>query len=244
MSVPSNSYSVENETNNEVEEVASPSLNDRQLSYVNANLETIPPTLAITYGSQIIILDLSHNLIEFVSNLEGFVNLQTLNLDSNKLTSNQNFASLRNLTTLSVNDNQIDDLVTFIGCVSVAFPKINFLSMLKNRACPNFFFEKETNDYQKYRYYVLSKIPKLRYLDSTPVSEAERKEAARVGHLMVVARPKEDQYQRQAKVEDNIKPLPQDVKEGGVSGATFGRTRYIYVGKESQGNRFITDSQL
>lgn len=44
-----------------------------------------------------------------------------------------------------------------------------------------------------FRYYVLYNLPKLKFLDSRRVSEAEVKEAKRRGQLMKVVRPKHNQ---------------------------------------------------
>ena len=75
--------------------------------------------------------------------------------------------------------------------------------MLKNPACPNYFIGKDSDDYQRYRYsvllvivayhyyryYVLHRLKKLKFLDSTPVSSKERKEAERVGPYSLPAKP-------------------------------------------------------
>ena len=42
------------------------------------------------------------------------------------------------------------------------------------------------------RYYVLYKLPRLKFLDSSQVNSAEIAEAKRVGPFMQVVRPKED----------------------------------------------------
>ena len=42
-----------------------------------------------------------------------------------------------------------------------------------------------------FRYYVIFKLPRLRFLDSRPVSESERTEAKRVGALMRVVKADE-----------------------------------------------------
>ena len=40
-----------------------------------------------------------------------------------------------------------------------------------------------------FRYYVINQLPKLKFLDSTAVTEEERQEAERRGHLMKIAKP-------------------------------------------------------
>lgn len=44
--------------------------------------------------------------------------------------------------------------------------------------------------------------------------------------------------------EENYTPLPTEVAEGGGHRGTFGKCRYVYYGKHSEGNRFIVNSDL
>jgi len=85
-------------------------------------------------------------------------------------------------------------------------------------------------------------------LDSGPVTKEERQEAKRIGHLMTVAKPNPEQYQstssKQAANEENFTPLPANLTEPGRGKASFGRRQYVYLGKESEGNRFIADKEL
>jgi len=107
---------------------------------------------------------------------------------------------------------------------------------------------KDQDDYQRYRYYVLFKMQRLKFLDSSPVSAAEKKEAARVGKFSgTIARPDPTQYQKKFDEEkDNvIKALPSDLRPiEAPSGASFGTNKYVYYGRQSEGNRFITNEEL
>lgn len=97
----------------------------------------------------------------------------------------------------------------------------------------------------KKRYSVIYKFPKLKFLDSTKVSDKERAEAQRVGHLLKVSRPNPEQYARvSAAKSDNIRELPASAKKVGESRSSMGVTRYVYQGRQSEGNRFIIDSDL
>lgn len=193
--------------------------------------------------------------------LDGFAaKLESLVVDSNRLCSQQSaLPLLPALTTLCVNDNAIDDLDAWLRCLSAKCPALTYLSMLKNPACPNFFTGKDQQDYARYRLYVLHCLPGLKFLDSSPITPAERAEAKRVGHLMRVARPtsaeslpsvtpteatpgqllEPDAQPEEASKEDEEDPLaPRRGK------ASFGVSRYIYQGKQSEGNRFITNDEL
>merc|ERR1711879_1108618 len=107
-------------------------------------------------------------------------------------------------------------------------------SMLKNPACPNFFVGKRDDDYLRYRYSIIYKFPGLKFLDSSQVTDKERAEAARVGHLLKVARPDPSQYNRVSNSKDDgIKELPESTRKVGESRASMGVTRYVYQGRQS-----------
>jgi len=203
--------------------------------------------LSDQYGGQITNFDLSHNDIQHIGEgLNRFTRLKTLVLSSNQLESHQPWPRLATLTSLSLNGNRIDDLRVLCDDLSVAFPTLSFLSLFKNPACPNYFTGKDHDDYQRYRLYVLNRLPSLRFLDSTPVSEPERKEAERVGHLQLPAsKPVEVLPAAVTHSDEPLPPpLPSDTRDPGSGPASFGRTRYVYYGKQSEGNRFILNSDL
>ena len=74
------------------------------------------------------------------------------------------------------------------------FPNLKFLSLLGNKACPNQLSsaEKDDEDYRRYRYYVISKLENLRFLDSSKVTNGERRKAAQMGFLIKVANPSQN----------------------------------------------------
>jgi len=115
--------------------------------------------------------------------------------------------------------------------------------MLKNPCCPNYFVGKGTADYKKYRAEVVKEIPTLKFLDSSPITWEEINDAEKLKN--VVRRPDPAQYNKQAEgfpvPED--KALPRDDNEA-VEKASFGRTKYVYYGRQSEGNRFIIDKNL
>ena len=120
--------------------------------------------------------------------VKGWTALESLVVDSNELSNDAIAANLHlpNLSTLSINANKIDDLAAFLSTVAQACPALTFLSMLKNPCCPNFFTGKDQEDYQRYRLFVVSALPGLRFLDSSRVSDEERAEAERVGRFQKV----------------------------------------------------------
>jgi len=217
------------------------------LSLVGHELSSIPVEAGEQYGSQAKTLDLSYNSIVKLENLEKFGNLTSLVVDNNKLVSEQSFPNLEKLKTLSVNNNNITDLKLFLDNLSDKFPQLTYLSMIKNPACPNEITGKDSDDYQRYRLYVLYRLKNLRFLDSSPVSGDEKKEAQRVGYLSLPSRPDPLQYRKAPppiSPEEVYNVLPQDLKQEGVGKASFGVSNYVYYGRQSEGNRFIVNEDL
>lgn len=150
-------------------------------SLAHKSLRHIP--FAIIGGkraSQITELDLSFNYLTDLPNLDWFPNLRSLVVDNNRLQSNSNFNSgkaLPNLELLWVNGCHIKHLAVWIDKIAACCPNLKMFSMLKNHACPNFFNGGTVQQYNDYRLFVLSRLRRLTVLDSTPVTEEERREA-------------------------------------------------------------------
>ncbi|CDQ79696.1 unnamed protein product [Oncorhynchus mykiss] len=64
--------------------------------------------------------------------------------------------------------------------------------LLGNEACPNQLvsLDKDEDDYQRYRYFVLHKLPTLKFLDTRKVCKTEQQEAEARGAFMKVVKPK------------------------------------------------------
>jgi hypothetical protein len=219
--------------------------------------------------------------------------LTSLVLDNNALPSGVQLPPLPHLTTLWVNNNQIADLELFLTHIRQRCPALTYLSMLKNAACPNFFTGKPSEDYRRYRQTVLSFFPNLRFLDASPVSDAERAAANppaavaasspakhlahSASHLNSSASPKSraavaigsspadalvgravaahaandsdsdsdgagDANHHEIAPEKGLDRMPQ--RDQNDIHAAFGVSTYTYVGKASEGNRFISNNEL
>jgi len=215
------------------------------LSVIGQSLTEIPSFLGENFGSEVRRLDLSYNSLSEIHNLEKFISLEALVLDNNQIKDFLENTSIPSLQTLWVNNNLIDDLKNFMNTINTAFPNLTYLSMLKNPACPNFFTGKDQDDYRRYRLYVIYRCKKLKFLDSSPVTIEERKEANRVGSYMVVIKPDLSQYKPSFNDKDSDLPaLPEDLQPEGKGSARFGVSSYIYYGKHSEGNRFIMNEDL
>ncbi|GAB1298628.1 Leucine-rich melanocyte differentiation-associated protein [Apodemus speciosus] len=141
--------------------------------------------------------------------------------------------------------NQLEYLLDHLAEVT---PALEYLSLLGNVACPNELvnLEKDEEDYKRYRYFVLHKLPNLKFLDAQKVTRQEREEALVRGAFMKVVKPKASNEEEAASSEDHPQytPLPSGSRELTSHRGVLGKGRYFYYGRNSEGNRFIRDDQL
>jgi hypothetical protein len=167
------------------------------VSYLGEDVESIPPDFIKKYGSVARRLDLSYNRLKHLEGLSEFKVLEELILDNNDLSDGalECLPSLPRIHTLSLNKNKIDNCDQLLEEVKKKCPSLRYLSLLGNTACPNplLGYGHDEDDYRRYRLYVLYRLPNLKFLDSSIVSEDERKEAKRVGQFMKVVKPSENQ---------------------------------------------------
>ncbi|CAH1795341.1 unnamed protein product, partial [Owenia fusiformis] len=222
-----------------------------QLVCVGQDYSAIPPHIANSYGTMVTRLDLSFNRLRSLDGLEAFTSLEELVLDNNELNDTIAFPTIKRLHTLTLNKNQIRDLDPLLEQIKHHLPNVTYLSLLGNEACPNQLssLDKDDDDYQRYRHYVLYCLPKLKFLDSTPVKCSERVEAKRIGPFLKVVKPKIDDLIDKSEDTSNTSPsqyspLPDTSVDHGKHAGTFGKSRYIYYGKHSEGNRFIRNNDL
>jgi len=194
-------------------------------------------------------IDLTDNDMNSWKGFENLTKLESLVLDKNNLKAGSlaTFPQLSSLQTLWINNNQIADLKLFLDAIEKCFPNLSYLSMLKNPACPNLYFsDGEAEAYQRYRYYVIFRVKKLKFLDSTPVEPAEHKEALRVGKLMQPAKPQGengiDEGDQGKAGNGGYKP---HLHQKPPKAASFlGKGKPRYDGSNSEGNRFIFNEDL
>ncbi|XP_075217258.1 leucine-rich melanocyte differentiation-associated protein-like isoform X2 [Lycorma delicatula] len=225
--------------------------NNNRLSYIGQDVRKIPPVLSKLYGSRVQSLDLSYNCLTSLQELSNFPHLNELVLDNNQLTDSITFPRNENLRTLSLNKNNITDLDVLMRKLENNLPNLRYLSLLGNKACPNQLSspDKDDEDYQRYRYYVLYCLPNLQFLDSRAVTTEERTEACQRGKFMKVVRPSsENESNRREEIEkenrNKYTPLPAARRHADDHRGMFGKCRFRYAGKHSEGNRFILNDDL
>ncbi|NXL11912.1 LRMDA protein, partial [Mesembrinibis cayennensis] len=128
--------------------------------------------------------------------LKTFSYLEELILDNNLLGNDLLLPRLPHLHTLTLNKNQIsfqrNTCKILLDHLAQVVPSLQYLSLLGNMACPNELVckEKDEDDYQRYRYFVLHKLTNLKFLDTRKVTRREREEALVRGAFMKVVKPK------------------------------------------------------
>ena len=109
--------------------------------------------------------------------------------------------------------------------------------------------ENEQEQYRRYREYVLYRLPKLQFLDATPVTDVERANAVKRGRFYGrKATPKK----RVSSPPPTQNPSTPDTKQVlRRSSTTSSRKSFLgfeererYDGSHSEGNRFIGDVDL
>ncbi|XP_023574698.1 leucine-rich melanocyte differentiation-associated protein isoform X4 [Octodon degus] len=191
----------------------------------------------------------AHLGMEIERSLEGlraFRSLEELILDNNLLGDDLVLPGLPRLHTLTLNKNRITDLEYLLDHLAEVTPALEYLSLLGNVACPNELvsLEKDEEDYKRYRCFVLHKLPQLKFLDAQKVTREEREEALLRGAFMKVVKPKPSIVDADASQEHRYTPLPSASRELTSHRGVLGKCRYVYYGKNSEGNRFIRDDQL
>nr|XP_046210102.1 leucine-rich melanocyte differentiation-associated protein-like [Oncorhynchus gorbuscha] len=223
------------------------SMNGTQVSYIGHDCEDIPEYLGERYGLLTRRLDLSFNQLRSLAGLKAFTGLEELVVDNNLLGNDLQLPRLPTLHTLTLNKNQLTDIEELLEHLAKATPSLQYLSLLGNEACPNQLvsLDKDEDDYQRYRYFVLHKLPSLKFLDTRKVCKIEQQEAEARGAFMKVVKPKVAPGDPRSECSFMpYTPLPRGSRDGKNHKGVFAKCHYVYYGKHSEGNRFIRNDQL
>jgi hypothetical protein len=217
-------------------------LHDGQLSCVELGITTIPSEV-LPQSASITALYLPSNSINNTDFLQHFVNLKLIVLDNNRISAlHATFPNSPKLTTLSLNKNQIADLEALLDTLSGKTPTLHHLSLIDNPVCP--LVGQSADQKRRIRVRCIFRLgAQLKFIDSVPVTDAERSEAKNSGQFMKVTRVAVQQ--QEIAVENKTKDyFKQDESREGKHTAYIGVSRSQYTGKTSEGNRFIVDTQL
>ena len=239
------------------------------LVLIERGLSVIPQSVATARGKDTKLLNLTENQLNSSAHMEMFTSLHTLILDKNDLSGlstwwTETTGPILSLNTLWFNNNRVGsaDLEGFLGDVARIFPNLEYLSMMRNPCCPTFLdlTEARVEAYRRHRLYVIFKLPGLRFLDATPVTEEEHAEAIKKGQYFgAVARPSPSSGRRKSSEHDEKRAAAAAAeseyqkqrakqkakgKHAKSPSAFLGIGENVYDGSHSEGNRFITNEQL
>jgi len=149
----------------------------------------IPLSLAQS-ASHVKKIDLTETSMKSFENLRYFTKVETIVLDKNNLTDVLTCPALPTLRTLWCNNNSISDLPSFFDDVTKKFPHLQHISMMRNPACPGLMdiVNPDLEAIRLYRLYVLFRCPGLLELDCQRVSDEERAEARIRGQYAIKRR--------------------------------------------------------
>nr|XP_029715967.1 LOW QUALITY PROTEIN: leucine-rich melanocyte differentiation-associated protein-like [Aedes albopictus] len=237
---------------------------EQKLIYFDQKTYKLPEAILNLYSDRVRHLDLSYNKLSSFESLELFTKLEELVLDNNYLTDDIIFpAQLDRIKLLSLNNNKFENLDLLLTKLSLCFPNLEYLSLLGNPACPCHLLNLKYSeyDYLKYRLYIIRYLPRLRILDAQRVKKMERDfvrsqqsqeyeeeengsrhhKGNALRHLYASlstalgVRPKDPPVYH---------PLPESIREAGDHRGAYGKCRYRYIGAQSEGNRFILNTDL
>lgn len=240
------------------------------------------------HGQPVTHLDLSYNRLKSVEGLSLFKHLESLVLDNNKLTMigggfDEFSRPVRivnsSLKVLSLNNNRITNLESFLHNISTCFPNLSYLSLLRNPCCPDNLNSAnsswqmlqpsswlERDKYADYRRQCIRSLPRLQFLDSSSVQQKRRGggggnklanstsfEKLILNNLAKFKNGLIEVFTLDSDGDDDYNgdggspssPLPQfPQRNPGEHYGVYVKNRTRYIGKQSEGNRFIGNGQL
>ncbi|XP_043289023.1 leucine-rich melanocyte differentiation-associated protein-like [Venturia canescens] len=230
---------------------------NKQAWYTGQRAERIPSGLVRVVGNDCVSLDLSYNELTSISSVEDYVNLQQLIIDNNKLRDLKTLPKMPRLTTLSLNNNKVIDIDEALERIKECCPSIEYVSLLGNPGYPDQLTANagtDEADYERYRLYAIHTLPStLRFLDSRRITQQEMMDARCRGRLLrtvklaplKITELTETGFDEVDTILDvNYTPLPSSRRNPQDHKGAYGKCRYRYSGKNSEGNRFICNNDL
>ena len=107
------------------------------VSLAERDLPSIPEPVAQRV-CEAVTLNLTNNALTSFEHIPLFTKLSTLILDGNGLGDMADCLPMPTVRTLWFNNNKVDDLERFLDQVCALFPDLDYLSMMRNPACPGF----------------------------------------------------------------------------------------------------------
>ncbi|KAF7987718.1 hypothetical protein HCN44_003581 [Aphidius gifuensis] len=227
--------------------------------YTGQQAQKIPQGLVGVVGYDCVSLDLSYNELTSVSALKDYQYLEELILDNNNLRDLRTLPLMPKLKTLSINNNKVKDIDVTLERIKECCPNVTYLSLLGNPGYPDQLTDPMNNDeadYNRYRLYAIFVLPNtLRFLDFRSISKQEFYHANTRGKFLRTVKLATSSLSNKPNdmmsfddidgiIDVNYSPLPTSNRNLHDHKGAYGKCRYRYSGKNSEGNRFILNNDL
>ena len=216
------------------------------VSACNQNLQNLPDPEVFSGDTteKIRSIDVSFNKISSLNGVDKYPALEEIILDNNAISVVDVVDQFPKVKLLSLNNNVISELEDFLSSLERLFPTLSYLSCLGNPCCPDQLTDAENteDDYRRYRYYVIFRLPNLKFLDSKPVTPKEKREAQRHGPFLRRIKIQQTSVATESpQTNEEFGPIPVSKPQ---DSSAYKQCKYVYRGIHSEGNRFIRDNQL
>ncbi|XP_037923440.1 leucine-rich melanocyte differentiation-associated protein isoform X1 [Hermetia illucens] len=225
---------------------------ERKLVLINQNLSLIPQSVINVYCNKLSYLDVSSNRINDLSFLRLMPCLETLILDNNAITDdvllnfNSDGNSLETVKILSINNNKLENLTLILLILASEFPNLEHLSLLGNPACPDGLSpnKSSSDSYDSYKRQVSHSFRHLKFLDSCEIQRHFNGSVTQRRAEILKFSPKILFAKLKGTNEVKYTPLPSNKRNPGDHCGSYSLTLYKYIGRNSEGNRFILNNDL
>jgi hypothetical protein len=142
---------------------------------VHAGAWVCATVCVIVLGIVVMPIAVTVRLCSDLAGLQYFPSLDTLILDKNNLDGLLNCPDIPTLRTLWFNNNAMTDLPGFMDAVTSKFPKLEYLSVMRNPACSGVSsLRPDMEAVRLYRLYIIYRMPTLKTVDWSDVTEEVR----------------------------------------------------------------------
>ncbi|KAL7020062.1 hypothetical protein ACKWTF_011369 [Chironomus riparius] len=244
--------------------------NEKRLIYYEHDADEIPGEIINEFRDKDVTqIDFSSNLLASIDFISHFSDLNEIILDNNFLSDETMFPNkvFYKIQLLSLNNNKFEDLDKLVYNICYSFPNLRHLSLLGNPLCPALNENYNEDDYENYRLLIISRLPKLKFLDSKMITRHEwsiiHANTSKVNEVVsrvqksssmdrmslwkrIFKTQSAKEIESVDEVDHNIyKPLPTDGNAGFQEPrSSYSKCKHFYQGTESQGNRFIGNKML
>jgi hypothetical protein len=119
-------------------------------------------------------LDLKGNCLSDCPILSSMPHLEVLVLDNNLFTSRSTFHAAPLLHTLWLNNNNVANLAPLAASITVAFPRLSYLSMMFNPCHPSVLPGATEQSFRQYRLLIVTLLPRIEAIDAIRVDPDEK----------------------------------------------------------------------